>query len=223
VAYLKKQLRPVSPPDDKRVQKLLGDLDNANFKVRSAAETEIASLGELALGELEAAFGRENPLEKQRRLEALLRRRGRPPSRTATAERLRQWRALEVLEKIGTAEARQLFARPGNGCPSRAPDRHCTFTLARLESLPKTQSESFCVCAQCNFVNRSRLSWRVTEQIHAPRLQPLQQPLRPEHLVRRARPGRSGSRHSASVTKRPRQRRQPLGQPPLGLSIRAGS
>jgi hypothetical protein len=68
-------------------------------------------------------------LEKRRRLEALLRL-GQGPERQR--ERLRLGRALEVLERQGTAEARQLLRALAGGAPGVWQTQEAQASLARL-------------------------------------------------------------------------------------------
>jgi WD40 repeat protein len=129
--YLKKLLRPATRPDPRYVQRLLDDLDSKSFKTRSRANAEIESLGDAVLDALEKAVGQPNSLEKQRRLEALLRKAREAARPYGTAERLRQHRALEVLERIGTPEARQLLRDLAAGAPGARLTLEARAVLAR--------------------------------------------------------------------------------------------
>ena len=89
-----------------KVPQLLRDLDDDAFLVREKAQAELARLGEAAEPALRLALTKSPSAEKHRRLEQLLKE--LEGNRTApSGELLRELRAVEVLEQIGTAEARQ--------------------------------------------------------------------------------------------------------------------
>ena len=135
VLFLKKHLRPVAGPDVLHVRRLLGALDRDDYKARSGAEAELERHGELVLGELEAALQAKNTLEKQRRLEGLVRKARKAARPFGTAQRVGQWRALEVLERITTPEARQLLRDLAKGSPGAQLTAAARACLARLETL----------------------------------------------------------------------------------------
>src|SRR5205807_2403141 len=105
VPFLKERLRRVVGPKAGRMKKLLAELDSDDFVTRDAAFTEIEGYGELVLGDLQRAVRGKNDLEVQRHLEPLLRAAQDAARPFGTAAKLRQWRALEVLEKAATPEA----------------------------------------------------------------------------------------------------------------------
>jgi hypothetical protein len=82
-------------------------------------------LGEVAHPALRAALAARPSEEFRRRAEQLLEG---PPSR----ERLRTVRALEVLEHVGTAEARAVFAALAQGAPAARLTREAQSALERL-------------------------------------------------------------------------------------------
>jgi WD40 repeat protein len=114
--FLKARLRPApAPVDPGRLARLLADLDSERFNVRAKAATELERLGEAVEPALERTLGGQVALEKRRRLEELLRKVGKLREKAPPPERLRQLRALEVLEQAGTAEARQLLDELAGG------------------------------------------------------------------------------------------------------------
>jgi WD40 repeat protein len=132
VAFLKERLPPAARPDAGRLKKLFTDLDSDDFKTRCAADEEIESFGERALGALENAVRRKNSAESLRRLKELLRKARAAAKPFGTAERLRAWRALEVLERIATAEAVGLLKELAGGAPDAVLTREARAALARL-------------------------------------------------------------------------------------------
>jgi dipeptidyl aminopeptidase/acylaminoacyl peptidase len=102
VALVRERLKPV-PADGGRVRRLIRDLDADDFGVRERATAELGKVVDQVEGALRAA--REGgSLEVRRRIDAILSRLWEP-----TPERLRQARALEVLEWLGTPEAGRLL------------------------------------------------------------------------------------------------------------------
>lgn len=74
--------------------------------MRTAAEKELRKLSYCAETALRKALDEKPPLEVQRRLEGLL---SRMEKDLPAHDWLRSWRALEVLEQIGTPEALELL------------------------------------------------------------------------------------------------------------------
>jgi WD40 repeat protein len=116
VAYLTPRLRPIPALDEKRVLRLIADLDSDDFVVREAATKELGKWEEAALSFYQKALENAPPLEARRRLEALIdeqaRRRSHP-----SVQRLQILRALEVLERAGTPEARRVLETVAKGAP----------------------------------------------------------------------------------------------------------
>jgi hypothetical protein len=113
VPFLKARLKPAAPLDRKRVQELIGQLD-ADFEVREAAAKELLQLGEQVVPALDKALAGKLPLETNRRLEDL---RGKLTGLLLQGQRLRAYRAVEVLELIATPEARQVLQALAGGAP----------------------------------------------------------------------------------------------------------
>jgi hypothetical protein len=132
VASLKDRLRPAEM-DDKRVAKLIADLDAEGFDRREAASRELALLGEPAEAALRQALKDSAP-EARRRLEELLEKLELRPLSSRTLQRVR---AVEALEHIGTAEARQVLEGLARGASG---DRLTQDAKASLERLTRRQA-----------------------------------------------------------------------------------
>jgi WD40 repeat protein len=105
VPLLQARVRPV---DAGRIARLLKDLDSDDFEARERASDELATLGAQAERTLrEALKANKVSAEKRRRLRELL---AKLDAGEPAPESLRAVRAVEVLEMIGTAEARQVVA-----------------------------------------------------------------------------------------------------------------
>lgn len=114
VPFLRKNLSPVAAPDPARLGLLLADLDSEQFAARDRASAELARLGESAVPALRDALSRGPSPEANRRLKALLANVARLEP---AADLLRDLRAVELLEQIGSIEARQLLESLATGVP----------------------------------------------------------------------------------------------------------
>jgi hypothetical protein len=108
VAFLKERLRPAAAPSAKELARLLKDLDSPKFAQREKAVKELGELYDGAEEILETAIRSNPPLEVRRRLEKMLQR---LKDEGMSPKLLQAVRAVEVLELIGTAEARQVLRR----------------------------------------------------------------------------------------------------------------
>ncbi len=105
-ALIKAQVNPAAPLDEKRVNQLIAQLDDNDFQVREKASSELSALGERLVPMLKKALAANPPVEARKRLEEL---REKMTSTVLTGDRLRLVRSVEVLERIGTPEAKQLL------------------------------------------------------------------------------------------------------------------
>jgi WD40 repeat protein len=106
VPLIKQRFRTVwTKPDAKRLAQLIADLDNDAFKVREQATRELSEAGVDAADALRQAFANNPSAEAKKRLEALLNR----LNEGGGSERLRSLRAIEVLERIGTPQAKDVL------------------------------------------------------------------------------------------------------------------
>jgi WD40 repeat protein len=131
VPFLRKHLHPALPLDGEQVRRWIADLGNVRFTIRNRATIALEALGEQPEGLLREALRASPSLEHRRRIETLLTRieRFAPPP-----ERLRGLRTLTVLERIGTAEARQLLRALAAGAPNARLTEEARQALARLST-----------------------------------------------------------------------------------------
>jgi hypothetical protein len=130
VPYLAKQVRPAEGPAAARLARLIADLDAENFDDRDRATRELAALGDAAEPALRKALEGKPSAEVRQRVEGLLAklRAGTGP------EALRRGRAVEVLERAGTPEARRALEVLAKGLPGARLTREAAAALARLAS-----------------------------------------------------------------------------------------
>jgi hypothetical protein len=130
VPFLQGHLQPVASADGQRISRWIAALDSNRFAVRDQAAKELDRLGELAEPALRQALERQGlSLEMRRRLEQLLAQLHGP---VTEPERLRALRAIEVLEHIGTAEAKQMLANLAKGAPQARVTQEAKVALERL-------------------------------------------------------------------------------------------
>lgn len=142
VAFLRDQLPPVPRTGHRSLDLLLADLDSDSFPVRHAANEELQKLGLVIEGPLTKALARREqagalPLEVRLRVERVLRDLDGYPIRIHEGE-LRHVRAVQVLEYIGTAAARQTLQRLAGGAPLVRLTQEAQGALDRLHCITIT-------------------------------------------------------------------------------------
>ncbi|HYT88235.1 MAG TPA: hypothetical protein VEL76_05915 [Gemmataceae bacterium] len=103
LAVLRKHLKPVTVGQN-TLSKLIAELDDPKFTIRDQATRELANLGPLASKALTAKLRTGPSLETAQRIEKLL---STIAATLPTPEQLQLIRGVEVLERIGTPEARR--------------------------------------------------------------------------------------------------------------------
>ena len=104
-------------------------MDNDDFAVRERATRELEGVTELAVPALHAALEKNPSAELRRRAERLLERLTEAPRD--------QWpvlRAIEVLERAGTPQARRVLEGLAEGAPKARLTREAKASLERLTS-----------------------------------------------------------------------------------------
>ncbi len=111
VTLLREQLRPLPRPDPRSVREWIALLGSDDFAERQRASRELRELGDRVAGDLAAAQKQNASAEARRRLEALQEALQAPPA----GRQLQRMRAVEVLEQLGTPEARDLLRKLAEG------------------------------------------------------------------------------------------------------------
>jgi WD40 repeat protein len=133
VRLFRDRLRPATAPEGATLDRLVADLDSDRFEVREKAFTELDRLGATAAAGLRERAGRSQSVEVRGRIARLLEK--HDPV-TVGPERLRELRALEVLEQIGTPEARQVLVTLATGASGARLTREAKASLRRLAGRP---------------------------------------------------------------------------------------
>jgi WD40 repeat protein len=129
VPFLRERLRPVAPVPAATIAKAIEDLESKNFRERRKAIAALEKLGDLAEPALRQVL-KENPsLELSRHVRALL---DKVEQGDSLPERLRESRAITVLERAGTRGARQLLLELSKGAPGARLTEDARAALERL-------------------------------------------------------------------------------------------
>ncbi len=130
--FLKARLKGDKPPDERRIARLIADLDDDQFATREKAFKELEKLGVPAKPALRRTLESEVSAEVRSRVKRLLERLDAPPGSPSTD--LVQLRAVEALEANGTKEALQVLAELSDDSADAQLAREAKLSLARLRS-----------------------------------------------------------------------------------------
>ncbi len=126
------RLRPAAAADPAAVERLLAALDSERFAAREQATADLEKLGEPALPALRAALAAQPGAETRRRLDAV-REKVEKTALMPAGERLREARALEVLERVGSPATRAILDALTKGLPEVTLTRDAKASFERLE------------------------------------------------------------------------------------------
>jgi WD40 repeat protein len=128
VALFRDHIHPARRASPKRIARLIANLGNDRYKVRAAATRELEEVLGQAETQIRHALAAEASPETRLRLKRLLA--GLGPVRSP--EGGRRIRAIQVLEMIGTKEARQVLERLAMGAPGARRTKEAKASLERL-------------------------------------------------------------------------------------------
>jgi WD40 repeat protein len=106
--YLRLRLTVLAEAEIKRIEALVADLDNDQFRVRDKAAKDLERLGEAAVPVLKRALASRST-EVRQTAERLLKKIGDGDDPVSSPEARRVLRAIEALERIGDADAQTLL------------------------------------------------------------------------------------------------------------------
>jgi hypothetical protein len=129
VAMCRDRIKPLPKPNETTVRRLLSDLDNSDHAIRDRAEMHLTAFGDSIESIVRRELQATNSAEKTSRLKRLLLNMAKLP-----AEGMRDLRSLEVLEQIGTAEARKLMAEWADGDMDNSFTREAKKSLERMKA-----------------------------------------------------------------------------------------
>jgi hypothetical protein len=129
VPFVQARVKPAPGLDPKRLAQCLVDVDSNIFQKRAKANAELESFGELALAAIDKRLTDKSlSLEGRRYLEAIAQK----AKTVLSGEELRSIRAVEVLEQIGTPEARAVLDDLSRGGAGAVLTEQARMALARL-------------------------------------------------------------------------------------------
>ncbi len=123
-------LKPAQKGRAERIGTLIGGLDSDQYAEREQASADLEKLGEEAVEPLRELLTGKPSAEQKRRAENLLHR---LQSKEASPERLRSLRAVQLLEWLGTPEARRVLEKLAAGAPEAEQTRLAAGALAQLK------------------------------------------------------------------------------------------
>jgi len=130
---MSKHLKPVSKEE---LAQLLRDLDSPRFATRDKAMQRLSALGKFIEPALVRAMREQPTLEVRARVEILL---SKLESKGRSPEEMQALRALEVLEMIGTAEARKVLEGLTRGADDCDLTKEAKAALERLSRRPPSK------------------------------------------------------------------------------------
>jgi hypothetical protein len=131
LAFLREQLRPVPTADARQVARWIAELDHAQYQTRERATAALTQVADQAESVLRAAQVRTTSAEVRQRLRRILET---VSDVEPSADRLRDLRGVEVLERVGTPAARELLAALSKGAPDAVFTRQAAESLKRVKS-----------------------------------------------------------------------------------------
>jgi WD40 repeat protein len=129
LALIKKHAHPVRFADPEQVTCLVAELDSKQFATRQKADRELENLGVAAKPALRQALKKNLSEEMRRRLNRLL----KVPEKNVPIAALR---SVEILEKIGNAEAEETLKMLAGGVPDAQLTQEAAASLERLDRRP---------------------------------------------------------------------------------------
>jgi hypothetical protein len=133
VTFMGRQLRLAKQLDNRRAAQLLAGLDSDRFEEREKAEQELGRWGELVEPALRVALAGQPSLEVRSRIKRLLENLHKVP---LSGDRLRDLRAIEVLEYVGTTEAQHILESLAKGASEARLTQEAKAALQRLAKRP---------------------------------------------------------------------------------------
>jgi dipeptidyl aminopeptidase/acylaminoacyl peptidase len=135
LSFLRKSLHAAAPPPQppmRAIERCLAELDSDGFATREKATDELKKCGVPAAPALRGVLTSKPSLEVRRRIQAIL----EDIESARISQLLQQVRAVEVLEHIGTPEARALLEDIAKGIPEARLTQEGKASLTRLKKRP---------------------------------------------------------------------------------------
>jgi hypothetical protein len=127
VRELRERLAPVPKRSADELARLVADLDSERFATRRQAFAQLARLGTIAEPQLRKAAAAPRSLEQSRYLKQLV-----DQLKEVSDETIRDVRCVQLLDRIGTEEARRFLRELADGMPQARLTREAKACLGRL-------------------------------------------------------------------------------------------
>src|SRR5262249_20324187 len=130
VPFLSDRVQPMVPTLE-RLKQLIADLDSDKFVVRQKASKELELLGDPAEDALRGVLESKPSMELRKLVVGLLTRL-KSEREFWSGERLRLWRAMQVLEIVGSTEAQAVLKTLASGAPTSRITKEAKAALERV-------------------------------------------------------------------------------------------
>jgi hypothetical protein len=139
VALVRRELKPApAAPTNAELDRAFADLDNEDFATREKTSRRLAEWGELAVPGVRKRLAKAESAEVRRRALDFL---DRFDPATLKPDRLRQLRAVELLEGVATPAAKELLSELAKGAAEAPLSREAAAALERLRRQGRTQAK----------------------------------------------------------------------------------
>jgi hypothetical protein len=134
--FLRQRVQPEKRPDADKIGQWIKDLDSTRYAARQTASVALEKLGRLVAPDLRKHLEGRVSLEARRRVEQILEKiEGSPDAPPPLSfYQLRAVRAIQVLERVGSAEARAILETLAKGPPHLRLTMEATEAQERLKA-----------------------------------------------------------------------------------------
>jgi hypothetical protein len=129
VALIRERLKPIKAADKAAVERLVAQLDSERFRERDAATKSLREMGDSAVPTLKAMRKAGLSVEAGSRVDSLLAAAASPLP--ASGRQAQQVRAIAILERIGSRDARKLLEELASGLAEARLTREAAEALQR--------------------------------------------------------------------------------------------
>ena len=134
IPFIRDRLRMEPPIAAERIRSWIADLDSRQYAIREQAQANLLIHFDQAERDLRQTLGGSASAELRNRIGRII---GASFGAQPGPDQLREMRAMEILEQIGTPEARDLLRRLAAAEPSTRLSRDAAESLKRLEEKPR--------------------------------------------------------------------------------------
>ena len=130
VAFIRRHLQPIPEPDMELITQCIRSLSDDQFEVRKKSFAQLKRFGDLAFPQLHHRLREAPLLDEKKLIQQLLRE-----ENVLTPDQLRNLRAIQILEYIGTSDAKDLLCLISTGSTASRLTRSASASLKRLNGI----------------------------------------------------------------------------------------